>query len=930
MVWAGLVSEDQQPGPSTLPRSDMPPDNSDIFATAPARRDRPHQPSPFDGILEKSRDLICTRLDEAIALMLDSAHEIITQLIKDTQVREEWRLYEEARKVATEQREKIEKHFKTAYRSDFQRRSDRARKIGKPFDKLDCSFEDLELIGEDDYDETLKFNDMAQKLRNYCDEELSALDQRVGVLLGDAGLAAKDNPFSPEVVCDAFKLACRQLDCDASVRRVFLKLFDDQVLDEIRSVYKAVNALLVRSSILPQIRYSITRGGDAGGAGGSAPGQAAQAFAPPDAGPGPAQDLFSMLQTLVANNAAAAARMPGAVAMTAPGAGAGLPAAGAVLPAAGMAAAGASPIQAGAGAFAAIGGAPGMVQQGSGGVVDAAGFMPSGVAVLPGGGTMPVGDATALPAAMLPAAGAAPAVGGVVLLQGAELLNALTRIQLGDADGAAAESDGSARSGDASGGAVAVSPVGLTNVLHQLKTSTLGAGMNPLDRMTLDIIAMLFDELFDDPKVPSSIKGLIGRLQIPMLKVAISDKTFFSTKSHPARRLLDAVGEVALRLPADFNDSNPLFARIESVAQQLVEGYQDDLQIFTSAREELLELMAEEDRRIEQEALAQAKQVEEMEQLALARSAAQQEVLARIRMRELPPEVLKFVAQEWIKLLLVVHAKEGTESEAWKDAVTAMDDLIWSVEPKNTPEERRKLAALIPGLIKRLTAGIENAAIADAVRTRFFSELMTYHMQAISAAPRPAAETVAPVGAMAEPVQASATTAEAAQQPAAAEAMAQPAPTEQAPIGTDSLDFTAPITVQNPFGAGEVAVDNLDLDFTAEALEGAKVKREASIRRALDNLKMGHWVEFRDPENEGKTKPGRLIFVSPKKTRYLFATDRAGKEIIQCSRAEIGRRFLAGQAVKLDEPPEESLFDRIMNGLLGKLRMSGRPALFAQ
>ena len=89
-------------------------------------------------------------------------------------------------------------------------------------------------------------------------------------------------------------------------------------------------------------------------------------------------------------------------------------------------------------------------------------------------------------------------------------------------------------------------------------------------------------------------------------------------------------------------------------------------------------------------------------------------------------------------------------------------------------------------------------------------------------------------------------------------------------------------------------------------------------------------VEFRDPENEGKTKPGRLIFVSPKKTRYLFATDRAGKEILQCSRAEIGRRFLMGQAVKLDGPPEESLFDRIMGGLLGKLRLPGRTPLFAQ
>jgi hypothetical protein len=207
---------------------------------------------------------------------------------------------------------------------------------------------------------------------------------------------------------------------------------------------------------------------------------------------------------------------------------------------------------------------------------------------------------------------------------------------------------------------------------------------------------------------------------------------------------------------------------------------------------------------------------------------------------------------------------------------------------------------------------------------------MTYHMQAISATPRTAEAAAQPA---AEP--AAAETAAPAMQIEAQAATAQsvlPATAEQAPepITAATLDFTAPITVQNPFGGGEVAVDNLDLDFTAEAVEGAKAKREASIRRALDNLRMGHWVEFRDPENERRTKPGRLIFVSPQKTRYLFATDRAGKEIIQCSRAEIGRRFLTGQAVRLDEPPEESLFDRIMSGLLGKLRPSGRPALFAQ
>ena len=100
---------------------------------------------------------------------------------------------------------------------------------------------------------------MANKLRIYCEDELVALDQRVGVLLGDADLPAKDNPFSPQVICDAFKHAGRQLEVDVGVRRALLKLFDDHVLDDIRAVYKAVNALLVRNAILPQVRYSVAR-----------------------------------------------------------------------------------------------------------------------------------------------------------------------------------------------------------------------------------------------------------------------------------------------------------------------------------------------------------------------------------------------------------------------------------------------------------------------------------------------------------------------------------------------------------------------------------------------------------------------------------------------------------------------------------------------
>jgi hypothetical protein len=151
--------------------------------------------------------------------MLDKAKAALTTLIDETRDLAERRLYEETRDVVVTQRRTMEKQFQSSYLGEFRRRSDRARKIGQNLVPADDDPGQLELVGEDDLDETLRFNTMVAKLRAYCDEELVALDQRVGVLLGDADLQASDNPFSPQVICDAYKQACRQVTSNSRVRR---------------------------------------------------------------------------------------------------------------------------------------------------------------------------------------------------------------------------------------------------------------------------------------------------------------------------------------------------------------------------------------------------------------------------------------------------------------------------------------------------------------------------------------------------------------------------------------------------------------------------------------------------------------------------------------------------------------------------------------
>src|SRR5262249_33668625 len=117
-------------------------------------------------------------------------------------------------------------------------------------------------------------------------------------------------------------------------------------------------------------------------------------------------------------------------------------------------------------------------------------------AAMTGSPGLPVGGAApgvALPSG-LPgfAASAAPAMSGgaAPALQGPALIGSLTQIQRGDLSGV-------------TGGNLALAgTAATTNVLHELKATSVGAGMGPVDLMTLDIVAMLFDQLFDDPEVP--------------------------------------------------------------------------------------------------------------------------------------------------------------------------------------------------------------------------------------------------------------------------------------------------------------------------------------------------------------------------------------------------------------------------------------------
>src|SRR5215471_3389308 len=260
----------------------------------------------FEQLLEKCRNLAHARLSQSLAGMLHNAGDTLRELSKATQDRGTQKLYMEAQAKLLSQRKLIEERFRCHYLTEFDHRAGQARKTKPSFSDYTDGSPTLSLVDEDDLNESLKVNEMAGKLRGYCEEELTALDQRVGVLLGDANLQADNNPFSPRAICDAFKHAGRDIEPEIRIRMVLVKLFDDHVLDDIRSIYKAVNALLVQHSILPKIRYGRSRNQQGGGGGPLAADSAAALHAGAAltgsgiAVPVAEQDVFSVLQSLIA------------------------------------------------------------------------------------------------------------------------------------------------------------------------------------------------------------------------------------------------------------------------------------------------------------------------------------------------------------------------------------------------------------------------------------------------------------------------------------------------------------------------------------------------------------------------------------------------------------------------------------------------------
>ncbi|MDC8785864.1 DUF1631 family protein [Roseateles koreensis] len=421
------------------------------------------------------------------------------------------------------------------------------------------------------------------------------------------------------------------------------------------------------------------------------------------------------------------------------------------------------------------------------------------------------------------------------------------------------------------------------NLIHQHRDELRQAATGRLDHMVIDVVASLFDQVLSDPKVPPQMARLLARLQLPVLRAALGDPTFFSQRRHPVRLFVNRMASLACAYD-DFSvePGRSFLGHVRALVEELVNGDFERMDVFEGKLAALEQFIV---RQIHEELQTQG---------ALPEMLARQEVDLRLQqsyarqlattLQPVPtPEFLReFLASTWSQAIMRAARDPHGAPERVQRFQKLGQALIISVQPKGRTAERQVFLAQLPSLMATLGEGLDLIAWPEVARKEFFAALLPAHAESLK-------------GHTPTPLETNLLNKQLAQ------VFGAPLPTEQdvANLATSSLspdvDPAQGLSASEVQGLGlmtEAQVDwngELDIDLSAEpalqavdiSIDGLPAAAEAPEpsegELLVDNLHVGFSYQMRSGERWQKV---RLAHISEGRSFFIFTHGAKHQETV--------------------------------------------------
>lgn len=211
------------------------------------------------------------------------------------------------------------------------------------------------------------------------------------------------------------------------------------------------------------------------------------------------------------------------------------------------------------------------------------------------------------------------------------------------------------------------------------------------DEDAIDLVAILFDTLADSNDLMPRGTRMFGKLVLPYVKVAVMDDSLFNRRTHPARRLLDALAESCDGNAGESAPHREMLARAEAVVDQVVARFEEDQAIFELAAKELRDYLEQQRLRAEIAERRMAEALHGRERLHFARQDAHAELISLARGRPLTEACHHFLEQVWQTALLHVWLRYGADTTRYR-AMRNLGATLVELDAAGAQLEADKLA----------------------------------------------------------------------------------------------------------------------------------------------------------------------------------------------------------------------------------------------
>lgn len=272
--------------------------------------------------------------------------------------------------------------------------------------------------------------------------------------------------------------------------------------------------------------------------------------------------------------------------------------------------------------------------------------------------------------------------------------------------------EGSARSGSVHQGSVQVDRAAA--VLRQRTTEFKQAARTASEKATIEVVALMFQSILAEERIPPSVRVWFARLQIPVLRVALAEPEFFSALHHPARRLIDRMGSCVMGFETGAGSTalELEIKRIVQVIEQYPETGRQAFQVVLDEFQTFLSAYLSEQVSVSRY-VSVAQQVEQKETLSVQYTIELRKLLDDISVSD---ELREFLFKVWVDVLAVASVRYGPQHEETSALKRVASELLWAASAKPKRNDRTRVFQQLPGLLARLRQGMSLLGFPQAIQ----------------------------------------------------------------------------------------------------------------------------------------------------------------------------------------------------------------------